>query len=509
MMRTAIFSIGMNTDRIAMVDKACMPMPPPTRPKTAEKGVGTVEVQEKEASAAATQTDSFVETKEKDVNVQGATIETQTDDDWIEVEIQKRIQAEKAERKSVDKITETEEEDAGEFIMITCTKCEQSSLSSGHEHYEKILETENDAESNQTQTDSIGDHESGFSNSSTDLEEFEKLEQSIQEQEKFADPEVPPEPLVRHSMPPDPEFSDHDKESLDTVSINTMIMVDSQPSEATEEKRPVDSSKVEAIRKLLTEPTRQAFSRESGAYRSYRPEKAKTTDDLDFITDKHKQADDTPSRPIGEALTDVMMMKKMIHIPSSVPEPVAAKIPRPKISRYNVTAEPATPDEIDEASDRLTPLRSELRSLAAWSQGGGLDYRRFAAAQNAAVSRTPVEDDEVEGEIQNSGASSDSEGTYDMSDKEDGDTAAEQEFEMTEPLKEALDTLNDHLKTPDNVATQAVDWATRYVQHTWLKMATKRKSTSVWVEKFLDALESYEPALMELIVNFADNNVRL
>uniref|UniRef100_A0A914YC35 Uncharacterized protein n=1 Tax=Panagrolaimus superbus TaxID=310955 RepID=A0A914YC35_9BILA len=325
--------------------------------------------------------------------------------------------------------------------------------------------------------------------------------------------------MFRHSLSSEPEYcSDHDRESLDTVSIKTMIMVDSNNVEE-KKQQPVDSSKVEAIRKLLTEPSRSPFSRESGAYRSYRSEKAKTTDDLDFITDKHNLHDDTgepstPSTNSQSALTDMVKLKKEIQFLSLVPEPVAAKIPRPKVSKYNLTAEEAsTPDEEEEAADRLTPLRSELRSLAAWSHGGGpfgpaqdIGYRRFAAAQNAAVSRTPIEDDEVVGEIQNSGASSesDSEGTYEMSDKEDAEEIIE--FEMSEPLKEALETLNDHLKKPDDVATQAVDWAQRYVQHTWLKMATKRKATAGWVEKFLDALESYEPALIELIVNFADNN---
>uniref|UniRef100_A0AC35F2J8 Uncharacterized protein n=1 Tax=Panagrolaimus sp. PS1159 TaxID=55785 RepID=A0AC35F2J8_9BILA len=204
--KTALFSIGMNTDKIVMVDKACMPMPPPVKPKTAEKGIVTDVVEEvavkdkkKESATIETQTEHVeevsiiqLEPKIRAVKKESTTIETQTDNEWVEEEIERRIKAEKAERKSVDKITETEEEDAGEFIMITCTKCEQSSITNGHEHYEKIVENENEAEAeneevdpNHTQTDSIGDHESGFSNSSTDLEEFEKLEQSIQEQEKL------------------------------------------------------------------------------------------------------------------------------------------------------------------------------------------------------------------------------------------------------------------------------------------------------------------------------------
>ncbi|KJH44814.1 hypothetical protein DICVIV_09160 [Dictyocaulus viviparus] len=50
--------------------------------------------------------------------------------------------------------------------------------------------------------------------------------------------------------------------------------------------------------------------------------------------------------------------------PSNLPDPVPARIPRPKISKYALPAENAqTPDEEEEVADRLTPLRSELRSL--------------------------------------------------------------------------------------------------------------------------------------------------
>lgn len=54
--------------------------------------------------------------------------------------------------------------------------------------------------------------------------------------------------------------------------------------------------------------------------------------------------------------------------PSNLPDPIPARIPRPKISKYALPAESAeTPDEEEEAVDRLTPLRSELRSLGRYS----------------------------------------------------------------------------------------------------------------------------------------------
>lgn len=63
---------------------------------------------------------------------------TQTDKDWLDAEVKAKIKADKEKRKSVDAITETEEEEAGEFIMITCAKCDQTTISSASEHYEKI-----------------------------------------------------------------------------------------------------------------------------------------------------------------------------------------------------------------------------------------------------------------------------------------------------------------------------------------------------------------------------------
>lgn len=65
--------------------------------------------------------------------------ETQTEIDWLEAEVKEKIKADKAKRRSVDAITETEEEDSGEFIMITCSKCDRTEISPAGEHYEKIL----------------------------------------------------------------------------------------------------------------------------------------------------------------------------------------------------------------------------------------------------------------------------------------------------------------------------------------------------------------------------------
>lgn len=49
--------------------------------------------------------------------------------------------------------------------------------------------------------------------------------------------------------------------------------------------------------------------------------------------------------------------------------------------------------------------------------------------------------------------SSDSEGTYEMNDREE--FLVNGEFELSIPLKEALDTLNTHLNNPGNVGEPA------------------------------------------------------
>lgn len=59
---------------------------------------------------------------------------TQTSNDWLLKEVKVLMAAEKAERKSADKKTETDESDS-EFIMVTCSRCQQPMET---EHYEKI-----------------------------------------------------------------------------------------------------------------------------------------------------------------------------------------------------------------------------------------------------------------------------------------------------------------------------------------------------------------------------------
>lgn len=87
-----------------------------------------------------------------------------------------------------------------------------------------------------------------------------------------------------------------------------------------------------------------------------------------------------------------------------------------------------------------------MRSLAAWGSAprGGHGTRTYRYPALASTS-TEIDDDA------SSTSSTDSEGTYNLSDREDMG-----EFEVSTPLKEALDTLNAHLNYPESVTSQAV-----------------------------------------------------
>ncbi|VDP43982.1 unnamed protein product [Heligmosomoides polygyrus] len=132
-----------------------------------------------------------------------------------------------------------------------------------------------------------------------------------------------------------------------------------------------DRARAVAVKKLLTSEQKQPFVRGTAVSRSARIERNKG-DHLEYITEKNKSSSvapptpaTTPSGETADALKSKVVLKKEIPVPpSNLPEPVPARIPRPKISKYAVPAENAeTPDEEEEAADRLTPLRSELRSL--------------------------------------------------------------------------------------------------------------------------------------------------
>ena len=315
------------------------------------------------------------------------------------------------------------------------------------------------------------------------------------------------------------------------------------------------SARTEALRKLLCEPQRQPFQRDTESNRSYRSDRTKAQQmDLEYIADRHKSTDaqqlqSEPSTPTSttqtrKALKEAINLKKS---PASTfascssssaggfpPDPIPAKIPRPKIARYSPNVVQAeTPDEEAEAHDRLTPLRSEMRSLAAWGGSGSprlsqrtLIFRTQIGgpleeedeeldldAERPAADEQPSSAEAANATIEEDASSTSSEGarTYEMSEEENAEF-----FELSAPLRDALETINDYLlrgsKTPTSAEVdneqqnKQIEWAHKYAQHEWLKMATKKNANAELVEHFIDALEAQSTQLMDTVVNMTDQN---
>uniref|UniRef100_A0A915D4U6 Uncharacterized protein n=1 Tax=Ditylenchus dipsaci TaxID=166011 RepID=A0A915D4U6_9BILA len=92
--------------------------------------------------------------------------------------------------------------------------------------------------------------------------------------------------------------------------------------------------------------------------------------------------------------------------------------------------------------------------------------------------------DDLENE-DNGSTSSEGGNTYEMSEREEASALFGEDFQLSAPLKEALETVNhalisDNGKENENGGTQevininATDWAFKYVQHEWLKLSTKK-----------------------------------
>uniref|UniRef100_A0A915LU92 ANK_REP_REGION domain-containing protein n=1 Tax=Meloidogyne javanica TaxID=6303 RepID=A0A915LU92_MELJA len=184
-----------------------------------------------------------------------------------------------------------------------------------------------------------------------------------------------------------------------------------------------------------------------------------TGDNLTTNTANIAAAANFPS--FRKALKETINLKKNVVSSSSStpststtspPDPIPARIPRPKIARYSPNvAHAETPDEEAEAADRLTPLRSEMRSLSSGGWGGGSSSPRMS--QRSLIFRTHV-----------------------------GDTLEEEDDEYLDNFQGG------------------------YAQHEWLKMATKKNTNAEAVEQFIDALESYSTQLMDTVINMTDQN---
>ncbi|EYC07698.1 hypothetical protein Y032_0069g351 [Ancylostoma ceylanicum] len=256
-----------------------------------------------------------------------------------------------------------------------------------------------------------------------------------------------------------------------------------------------DLARAAAVKKLLTSEQKQPFVRGTAVSRSARLERNKG-DDLEYIAEKNKTVSTSPSAPAttpsgetADALKSKVVLKKEVPPPpSNLPDPIPARIPRPKISKYALPAESAeTPDEEEEAVDRLTPLRSELRSLGRWPRSNTqVPYSPY---------KTGSESDED---------SDDSEGSYDT--HEDGVDHEESPYEISSPMREAMESLNSHLIQPGTITPETADWALKYVQHEWLKCAARKGSQAGAVDILIEQLRELSPALLKVVVNITDQN---
>ncbi|CAK5014072.1 unnamed protein product [Meloidogyne enterolobii] len=155
-------------------------------------------------------------------------------------------------------------------------------------------------------------------------------------------------------------------------------------------------------------------------------------------------------------------------------------------------------------------------------QGGLLDSDRLKQHNRhhlPILSADNIVDEDVSPSSPSSSSNSDGGRTYEMSEEESSEF-----FELSAPLQDALETINDHLmqeamKTSLKMGEKSekqqqeqqpknnqLEWAYKYAQHEWLKMATKKNTNAEAVEQFIDALESYSTQLMDTVINITDQN---
>ncbi|KAL3994910.1 Ankyrin repeats (3 copies) family protein [Acanthocheilonema viteae] len=318
----------------------------------------------------------------------------------------------------------------------------------------------------------------------------------------------------------DPEDIDFESsksaEQLSLRQHNTDNLDDKITNEiATEVKtsRALGHTRAAVVKKILTEKSQPLnFIRGTTTSKSWRPT-TKKGDPLQYIVDQHKtQSGSTPSIPqtAKGALKEKVNLKKDVvplQMPlSKVPEPVPARIPRPKISKY-IPGEtvPQSPDEEAEIADRLTPLRSEMRTLRTYSNGRAITFSRPAQPLNNASLRIPPPTyDKTNSPIvfeDSTSSSSDSEGSYDTNE-----TGNATQFEPTSQLNEAIEILKKHFQKPDSVEPSLLDWATKHAKHEWLKTAARKTASAIQVEGFIDFLEATSDAVLKFVVNLTDPN---
>uniref|UniRef100_A0A8R1DSL8 ANK_REP_REGION domain-containing protein n=1 Tax=Caenorhabditis japonica TaxID=281687 RepID=A0A8R1DSL8_CAEJA len=272
-----------------------------------------------------------------------------------------------------------------------------------------------------------------------------------------------------------------------------------------QKQRDFEIAKANAVKKLLTNEQKSNFQRGTAVSKSARYDRKKAVDDLDYIVDKKKStAPSTTTSEVvtvpenSEALKSKVVLKKEVIIepaPSKVPEPVPARIPRPKISKWASPEEAAeTPDEEEEAQDRLTPLRSELRVLG----------NRWPRNHSNTIQELPFsnEEDDASDSDAESDCSAHSDATFEVTD----DVFDAAPFEVSDRLREALENFNSSILEPNSVPEETVEWSAKLVRHEWLKAGGRRTSRYEHVDRFVEELKNLGPAILNAVVNLADVN---
>lgn len=279
-----------------------------------------------------------------------------------------------------------------------------------------------------------------------------------------------------------------------------------------QKQREFEIAKANAVKKLLTNEQKSNFQRGTAVSKSARYDRKRSVDDLDYIVDKKTPVTSTPEAPptvpdsTESPLKSKVILKKEVIMepPKQLPDPIPARIPRPKISKWAITHDEEaaeTPDEQEEAQDRLTPLRSDMRQLGnRWQRTAvnnstntqHLPYSGASSAQQEDISDSDAESD----------CSAHSDATFEVND----DVFDAAPFEVSDRLREALENFNSSILEPGSVPEETVEWSAKLVRHVWMTTAGNSSSRYENVDKFVQELGNLGPQILHMVVNFCDQN---
>ncbi|CAO4367467.1 unnamed protein product [Caenorhabditis nigoni] len=281
--------------------------------------------------------------------------------------------------------------------------------------------------------------------------------------------------------------------------------------EDNQKQREFEIAKANAVKKLLTNEQKSNFQRGTAVSKSARFDRKRSVDDLDYIVDKKNatsSAAATPEAPptipdsTESPLKSKVILKKEVVIeappPKSLPDPIPARIPRPKISKWAVTSEEEaaeTPDEQEEAQDRLTPLRSDMRQL-------GNRWQRNQVTISTNTQPYTAQEEDISDSDAESDCSAHSDATFEVND----DVFDAAPFEVSDRLREALENFNSSILEPGSVPEETVEWSAKLVRHVWMTTAGNSSSRYENVDKFVQELGNLGPQILHMVVNFCDQN---